>query len=310
MRRLLTYFIALLFMPSAYAQVSKSIRLNEVLLNNSQSIVDEYGNHGAWLEIANVSHSTYNIRGMYITTDRAVLDKQMSVPERMKRMSMIPNTEKRTQLSGRQHLLLWLNSSPAKGGTHLSVKADGTAPVWIALYDGNAVDLLDSVTVPVLAENTSYACKRDGSFEWVVKAADAVTPGMENYIQVEESQVQRIKRDDPHGFGITVLGVGIVFSCLALLFVFFTIFGAYMRHKQALKDIEPIKSVKAVKDEVSDLTHKTGVILKDGLRTHGIDKEVYIAVISMALKQYQDDVHDVESGIITIHPKHSNWTRV
>jgi hypothetical protein len=32
-----------------------------------------------------------------------------------------------------------------------------------------------------------------------------------------------------------------------------------------------------------------------------------MAVIAMALKQYQDDVHDVESGIITIKPRHSMW---
>ena len=39
----------------------------------------------------------------------------------------------------------------------------------------------------------------------------------------------------------------------------------------------------------------------------GIAKEVYIAVISMALKEYQDNVHDVESGIITIKPKNTDW---
>ena len=44
------------------------------------------------------------------------------------------------------------------------------------------------------------------------------------------------------------------------------------------------------------------------LKTKGIDKEVYIAVISMALKQYQDDVHDVESGIITIKSKDTGWS--
>jgi hypothetical protein len=32
-----------------------------------------------------------------------------------------------------------------------------------------------------------------------------------------------------------------------------------------------------------------------------------MAVIAMALKQYEDDVHDVESGIITIAPKKSVW---
>lgn len=56
-----------------------------------------------------------------------------------------------------------------------------------------------------------------------------------------------------------------------------------------------------------EVGHKTNVILKEGLKSKGIDKEIYIAVISMALKQYQDDVHDVESGIITIMPKNTGW---
>lgn len=39
----------------------------------------------------------------------------------------------------------------------------------------------------------------------------------------------------------------------------------------------------------------------------GIDKEIYMAVISLALKEYLEDVHDVESGIITIKPKQTRW---
>ena len=40
------------------------------------------------------------------------------------------------------------------------------------------------------------------------------------------------------------------------------------------------------------------------------DPDVYIAVISMAIKEYLDDSHDVESGIITIMPKeNTKWTR-
>ena len=57
------------------------------------------------------------------------------------------------------------------------------------------------------------------------------------------------------------------------------------------------------------MANKTSTLLQDGLKLKGIDKEVYIAVISMALKQYQDDVHDVESGIITIKPKTTDWNQ-
>ena len=78
------------------AQMDASIKLNEVMTVNETSLIDEYGARNAWLEIANISFSTYNIRGMYVTTDRSVLDKKMSVPERVKRMSQIPNGDERT----------------------------------------------------------------------------------------------------------------------------------------------------------------------------------------------------------------------
>ena len=84
------------------AQMDASIKLNEVMTQNESSLIDEYGVRNAWVEIANISHSTYNIRGMYVTTDRAVLDKKMSVPERVSRMSQIPNGDVRTNLTGRQ----------------------------------------------------------------------------------------------------------------------------------------------------------------------------------------------------------------
>ena len=41
--------------------------------------------------------------------------------------------------------------------------------------------------------------------------------------------------------------------------------------------------------------------------TKGIDKEIYMAVISLALKEYLEDVHDIEPGIITIKPKQTRW---
>ena len=295
-----------------HAQIEKSIKINEVMVSNSASLQDEYGQNEAWIEIANVSHTTYNIRGMYITTDRSVLDQSLSVPERVSKMSVIPNGEPRTSLSARQHLVFFLTSNPAKGALHLSTKVDSVKPVWIALYNGNGVDLIDSVTVPVMAVNQSYARHADGSAKWDVKPYDAVTPGISNYIAVEETKIAKLKREDPYGFGITVMAMGIVFFCLALLFVFFTFFGMFMRHQNAVKkvgNVQPIKAGVKTVEKTIEVANKTSTLLQDGLKLKGIDKEVYIAVISMALKQYQDDVHDVESGIITIKPKTTDWNQ-
>ena len=297
---------------SVLAQMDASIKLNEVMTQNETSLIDEYGVRNAWLEIANISHSTYNIRGMYLTTDRSVLDKKMSVPERVSRMSQIPNGDSRTNLSGRQLILLQLGSQPTQGALHLSVKVNANEPTWIALYNGNATQLIDSVTVPVLGADQSYArIGNDGTAkDWEIKSADRVTPGIQNQTTVSESKVEKFKREDPHGFGMAIMAMGIVFSCLALLWITFTLFGMLMRHMDTAKKVahqQPIKPITKTVEMTMEVGHKTGVILKEGLNTKGIDKEVYMAVIGLALRQYEDDIHDVESGVITIKPKDTGW---
>ena len=306
--RLLLSGIVLASASTVMAQGAKNIRLNEILTNNTASIEDEFGQREAWIELENTSFTTYNIRGMYLTTDRSVLDPKMSVPERIKRMSVIPNGEPRTQITARQHVVFFCNSNPAQGKLHLSLPIPMSEPVWIGFYNGNAVELIDSVTVPALAADQSYA--RHGN-AWSIKSAENVTPGIENFIKTDETKDAKLKREDPYGFGITLLAMGIVFFCLAVLFLFFWIFGLIMRNLETAKKVvntQPIKPITKTVEVTHDIAHATGNILQDGLKTKGIDNEVYIAVISMALKQYQDDVHDVESGIITIKSHQTGWS--
>ena len=301
---------------TVFGQGAKNIKINEVMTNNTASIVDEYDCHSPWVELANVSFTTFNVRGMYIATDTAVLNPHLSVPERVAMMSCIPNNETRTNMGGRQHLVLFLNSNPAKGSRHLASSIDASRPVWIGLYDGNGVDLIDSVTVPaVLNENTSYAREKDGTAEWEIKAKDAVTPGIENYIHVAESKIAKIKHDDPHGFGITVLSMGIVFSCLALLWIFFTIFGRIMSRKQqekhkSAKQAHKERIIAAQEEDEDERAFPKVTTSNAPDSANDAEDDVYVAVISMAIKEYLDDIHDHESGIITISPKYTKWTRI
>ena len=288
-------------------QGAKNIVISEVMTNNTASIQDEYGKKEAWLELSNTSFSTYNVRGMYLTTDRSVLDKEMNVPERVKRMYPIPNGDERTNIGARHFIVLFANSNPAKGKLHLSLPVNPSEPVWVALYNANGVELIDSVTIPVLEENQSYA-RVNGS--WAVKAPENVTPGIENFIKADESKVAKFKREDPHGFAMAIMAMGIVFFCLALLWIFFTLFGLAMRHIETAKKVahqQPIKPITVTVEKTLAIGHKTSNVLQEGFEKRGIDMEVYMAVIGMALKQYEDDVHDVESGIITIKSKDTEW---
>ena len=293
----------------AWGQGAKSIRITEVMTDNRTSLIDEYGQHKPWVELSNSSFTTYNVRGMFLTTDRRVLNKNLSPEVRRQMMYPLPNNEPRTMLGGKKSIVIFDSSNT--GPFHLNLLLQEKKPNWIALYDGNAVDLIDSVSVPALAADESYALSRDFK-KWDKAIAGAITPG---YLpqHVGLSKAQLLKKQDPYGVGIAVLSMGIVFSCLALLFVVFWAFGAYMKHKQRIARATEkhasllYKTGRKTIEVTQDLSHKTNVILKDGLETKGIDKEIYMAVISLALKEYLEDVHDVESGIITIKPKQTRW---
>ena len=195
---------------------------------------------------------------------------------------------------------------------HLTAKVKEGEKVWVALYDGNAIDLIDSISVPVLSSNTSYARDKDGSNTWVVCDSSKVTPNIAN-TPVINNKISRTKQEDPRGFAITILAMGTVFSCLALLYIFFRLLGILMDHLNTAKKIankQPFKPVTKTVKAVDEVIDTSTTILKDGLKTKGIDKKVYISVIAMALKQYEDDVHDVESGIITIKPRNTNWNNL
>ncbi len=306
--KLLLSALVMVASQTALGQGAKNIVISEVLTDNANSIVDEFGQRKAWIELENTSFSTYNVRGMFITTDRSVL-QPMTAPERIKRMSIIPSGEERTSMGARQHLVLFGNSSPAQGKLHLSVQIPDSASVWVALYNGNGVELIDSVTVPALAADCSFA-RVNG--KWVVRDSQQVTPGIENTASEgkKKTGVDKFKEQDPHGFAMAIMAMGVVFLCLALLWAFFTLFGMLMRHLDAAKKVanaQPIKPITKTMEKTAEVAHKTGNILQEGLQKKGIDTEVYMAVIGMALSQYEDDVHDVESGVITIKSKETEW---
>jgi Na+-transporting methylmalonyl-CoA/oxaloacetate decarboxylase gamma subunit len=313
--KLLLATVLLTLSQAALGQGAKNIVISEVLTGNDTSIVDEYGHHKAWIELENTSFTTYNVRGMFITTDERVLDANLSAPERISMMSIIPSGDERTSMGGLQHLVLFANSSPAQGKLHLAVPMADSTEVWVALYNGNGVELIDSVRVPVLPRNSSYARTgkdKQGKALWTVRQPDLVTAGIENAAsgKAEKTGVDKFKEQDPHGFAMAIMAMGIVFLCLALLWLFFTLFGIVMRHIDTAKKVanaQPIKPITLTVEKTAEMAHKTGNILQEGFDKKGVDMEVYMAVIGMALRQYEDDVHDVESGVITIKSKDTGW---
>ena len=54
-----------------FAHDRKALKINEVLIASDSSVVDEYGNRGAWIELFNCNFSPLNISSVYLTNDTA-----------------------------------------------------------------------------------------------------------------------------------------------------------------------------------------------------------------------------------------------
>lgn len=303
MRKILFFTVLSLVSLTAMAQGAHDFSITEVYIaqpGDNNGYLDEYGEAASWIEIENTSYTTHNIRNCFLTDNRDVLNKELSAPDREKLMSVIHSGDERTNLKGKQRITFFADAKTNRSILHTNFKLepkDG-GDIFIALYDGNAVDLLDSITIPAsIKPGHSYA-KIDG--EWKEVPNDQVTPNAPNSFSGNSNKIKEWKEKDPYGLAMTLLSMGIVFGCLLLLFVFFHLFGWIInRMNRASK----YKAIKALREQAN----KVVVIAKEGIESKGIPTENYVAAISLALHEYLGNMHDIESGVITIQRHTSEW---
>ena len=292
MKKFFLSIIVFLAATLSFAQGAKNLKFNEILVTNTASIVDEYGCRSAWIEFHNDAFASANARNCFLTTNRAVLNKELSAPERIKMMYQIPSGDVATSIHGKQKMLFFADNMPKRGVFHTSfVLADSTEN-WIALYDANGTTLLDSITVPALGENQSWARAKDGVGEWQIVTADNVTPAATNTVEQGEGKVAKFKRMDSLGLGMTVMCMAVVFSALAILWWLFAIIG-----KIFASTISSNKKAPAPKAAPAPAAPAA----KEGKA----DEEM--AAVCMALHEHFGNVHDEESDILTINGGESSW---
>ena len=301
--RILASLLLCASVTSGYAQGLANLKLTEVVVDNADGLVDEYDNRSAWIEIGNTSWSTTNVGGCYITNDRSVLNPDMSAPERIARMSQIPRGDARTNLAPKSQIVIFADGHTNMGTLHAGFRLQPGQDNFIALYEANGTVLIDSVTVPAsLPENCSWALFENG---WRKCEPSLVTPDSPNDNTAKKvDKVAEFKERDPYGFVMTILGMGIVFSGLIILSILFVLFGNLMRKVSDKKETsQPATSQKTGSNAAVDVAvaamalHEAMADADDAVK----------AVIAMAIYEYEHDMHDEESGVITILPTQSPW---
>ena len=64
---------------SASAQSRGALRINEVMVSNDSSIVDDYGRRSAWIELFNANFAPLEISSIFITNDSTQPRKYLSL---------------------------------------------------------------------------------------------------------------------------------------------------------------------------------------------------------------------------------------
>ena len=270
----------LLLSVSAFAQSRKGLVINEVMVQNDSSLMDEYGKYTGWIEMYNSTHVTMDISSVYITTDRNNAENARYA---------IPKNDVNTKIQPLQYAVFHTDGEPGKGTFHTSIQLVPGKENFIALFDANGETLIDSIVVPAtLGSNQSYVRMPNG--EWEIhngtnNSADYVTPGSPNTVVEKNNKIDNFAVNDPHGVGMAVMAMSVVFSALLLLYILFRLIGkinARAAHRNKLES----QGVEASQVAVE-------------VTSAGADSGEEIAAICMALYEHLN-AHDEESTILTI----------
>ena len=281
------YIILLLVLvmaaANAQAQGRKSLRINEVMVQNDSGYVDDYGRYSAWIELFNSNFAPVEISSIFISNDSNNVKKYP-----------VPLGDVLTRIAKRQHVIFWADGEPSRGTFHTNITFTLGQENWIGIYDADG-SLIDEITIPAsLLPGQSYARKVDGEGgignpdAWEVRTGElgnTVTPSSANVLRETNKKVEMFAEQDENGFGMAIIAMCIVFSALLLLSVCF-----YIISKIGAKITRRNKAA------------SQGINLKEVEKTERPDHDTgeEIAAIAMALHEHLN-THDRENTVLTIN---------
>lgn len=284
-KKLLTLLLIMVACATvASAQGRRGLRINEVMVQNNGSVVDDYGNHVAWVELFNSTYGPLEISSVYITNDK-----------NNPKMYPVPLGDVNTEIPTRQHIVFWADGQPTRGTFHMNFTLEPGKDNWIGVYDADGKTLIDEVVIPAsLQADQTYARAVDGedaenaADTWEVRDGSEgkyVTPSGNNIIKDTNNKVEMFSTQDENGFALTVMAMGIVFSALLLLCICFYI-------------ISKIGARVSKHNKAKSQGAKLNELPKESHPEHDSGEE--IAAIVMALHEHLD-THDRENTILTIN---------
>lgn len=122
------------------------------------------------------------------------------------------------------------------------------------------------------------------------------------------SNAEKFKDQDPIGWKMAIISMGVVFCALLILFIFFK----YGYTALAALGLMIKKSFhrKAQYEQISEKRSKKmrDIKVKDAQTGETVDNDELVAAIGTALFLHEDGMHDQESNVLTLVSNASAWT--
>ena len=267
--------LSLILLTGCNKKVDRSdLVINEVMVVNESSYTDDFGERYAWIEIYNNTTRTQELSSIFITNDR-----------NNPRKYAVPRGDIKTAVKPHQHAVFWADDKPSNGTFHLNFKLDPNKENYIGIFEADGETVIDEITIPAgMLADQSYGYEQDGikydESGHLAKVLTRVTPGSNNFVEGENPKIVALKQNDPWGIMMTITAMFVVFMALLMLFIAFKFTGNFAKGLTKRKAIQSGKQLAE-----ADSNELSGEVL---------------AAISAAIFEMDQDVHDIESTILTI----------
>jgi Na+-transporting methylmalonyl-CoA/oxaloacetate decarboxylase gamma subunit len=297
-KRILTGFLILLAAASLRAQNVIDMIISEVMVDNDASVLDDFGERIPWVEVFNTSQGTVNIAGCYFSDDPSNLTK-----------SPIVKGDLRTKIGPRQVALFFADGDSSKGTFYLNFPLREGSTLYFVSNDGRTI--IDTIDIPAdIPEGQSVGKFAHDAKEMIFDDIHATTPSPRsvNGRHNQKSKAEIIKENDPHGWTLTIVSVGVVFLALLILFTIYNFSGKVFSGQVKLrnpfkregKKLAAAAKLPAGREEEIALAIAMALNAECGGETE--------AAIALALHRFlSESTHDAEPFVITLKRVQSAW---
>lgn len=312
MKKISLVIILALCALSARGQGVLNVRINEVLVVNQQSIVDDYGMHDSWVELFNTGYESVDVGGCWLAVRHA--DRFDAEGNKLISKYLIPRSGAGTAMPPLSYKVFYCEGTGTKGAFYTNFTLDGDVDM-VLLYDASGREVISAFKMPVgyvpvadvslglvgHEEPESFIFPKVGAAERRTLTQDRYldriaaglkhqpevlersTPGATNDVDAETPRHELFRRSDPYGIVMSAIAMIVVFGALILIFWVIKLFGKAMMARTSSRE------TKSIGEPVVDKKSRAGYSAEE------------VAAIGLALRLYQDDLHVEEAKVITIN---------